>query len=511
MDYQKLIKKQSIFMAIYIIQIIISLILTFLGIGLLSENNNMNWLFMIVPGGIWFIVSLILMIIKGLKINKQINLSITEYIKSIFDNNNKNEEYISESGKKIIFDSLSVKIDGEEYFYNKDVSVLALFKFKKIAASKEINIILGIGNDNFEEIIPFSKNLYDDIVKYNIPVVNIDDVNYLVNNPELGAKQILKNINNNLEFCPIIFFKNKEEKKIRNKIISKQIIKLIVSLIILLIGTIGISLLLNWLKDTKIEGSLINPMNVSQIIIRSIFSIYIILCIFVLKENISLLNKITLGIFFVLFWLFNLFLPGRFQVLLYSVFAYIFSVQGYRLLPKGMHSEEDIYNRFFLLSNILILIGLISCSNLCIEKHWIAVVTGFGIALIFSLVIFIKGYNEYKKDRKNKKISNLIGFVFVVIIFFGINTYMFIVSANSAFDSSEEVVVTTEILEKNESDDYSETNVLVIVDGKERTISISEDLFEKVNIGDNIIVSIYEGAFGLKVYSIKDEYNDALS
>ena len=34
---------------------------------------------------------------------------------------------------------------------------------------------------------------------------------------------------------------------------------------------------------------------------------------------------------------------------------------------------------------------------------------------------------------------------------------------------------------------------------------------QKVNKGDNIIVSIYDGAFGLKVYSIKDEYNDALS
>lgn len=507
MDYRDLQKKQNkvaiIFSLLFIGLLTIGIVGTILGF----ENNLiLIGILSILIGFGGSIASLIYIIINTSKTNKEIyKLLGAEIYKEINIENNK-KEFKTREDKLVSFDYNSFKLDEKEYKYNDDYGLIGCYSVTRNKFVHEINIslLICIGDDTYQ--VPFDKDLLNEINDKNVPVVNIEDMKYLYDHTELGAKNAVKMVstNINIPFVPIFFEKNDEDKKAVKRIKKIGAAKLVLYIVIMIALAIGFGVLINFLDDIALGAIGYNTFTASELLVKIIFTIIILGMIFIKNKN-KFIGKISLGLYIILYWICTMLLPGRFNVFISSIFGIIFLVQGYKFCPD-INADNFNINRYMFLAGLLSLIVFNSATNLCTTNTTVAIILSILIPSILIALFFIYKHKEFKaKKQANYKVGNLLGLCLVGLFFTIIIFYSGIISANAVFDNSEEVIFTEKVIELIDKSDYTSHKAVIIANDKELEISITEEMYEELEIDDMITVVSRNGAFGIKYYRIKEK------
>ena len=139
-------------------------------------------------------------------------------------------------------------------------------------------------------------------------------------------------------------------------------------------------------------------------------------------------------------------------------------------------------------------------------KKSLSIILSILIPIILIALFFVYKHKEFKaKKQANYKVGNLLGLCFVGLFLTIIIFYSGIISANAVFDNSEEVIFTEKVIELIDENDYTSHKAVIIANDKELEISITEEMYEELEIDDMITVVSRNGAFGIKYYQIKEK------
>ena len=326
MNHRDLQKKQNkialIFSLTFVLLLTIGLVGTILGfkndliiIGVLS--------ILIGFGG--SVASMIYVIVNTIKTNKVIYRLIGEEINNEINIETNKKEFSTKDGKLVTFDYNSFKLDDIEYKYSDEIGLIGCYSITRNKFVHDINISLLICIDQEVHQIPFDKDLLNEIIDKNIPVVNLEDMKYLYSHCELGAKNAVKMIstNINIPYVPIFFEKNEEEKKTVKKIKKIGAAKLVLYLVVMFVVVIGFTLLINYLSDINLGAIGYNDFTASELVIKIVYSL-VIVSLIIFENNNKFLGKLSLALYLLIYWLCALLLPGRFNIFISSIFAIIF-------------------------------------------------------------------------------------------------------------------------------------------------------------------------------------------
>ena len=138
---------------------------------------------------------------------------------------------------------------------------------------------------------------------------------------------------------------------------------------------------------------------------------------------------------------------------------------------------------------------------------WIPALIIFIIVIVLSILLSIKYYkdNEYKMDiyRKKKTRSDLIAWNVVAAMMGFVIPWMLICSLNFILDTSSPTYIEFEIVDKDidsGSRRVTTYNLELENEGNNIRIAVSEVDYYNYEIGDEILISIYEGAFNERYY-----------
>lgn len=155
----------------------------------------------------------------------------------------------------------------------------------------------------------------------------------------------------------------------------------------------------------------------------------------------------------------------------------------------------SVFMPAFFAANGLAFRSLVDFNILNESALWIA-------AGVFLLALTLVMYFHY---RNIKRKSGQAVLLFALLMMF---SYGFAVQGNYLFDFREPDAAYTEILKKSISkgvrgwpDSYCLT---VFVDGRERALVVHPDLYDTVEIGDDVIVAVHSGAFGIHCVHYSD-------
>jgi len=507
MDYKDLQKKQNKIAIIFSIIFFLSIFGLIMGgvFGFGKENILLGCL-IVIPCILICITSLIWIILYTKKSNKTIYTLLGEEFNKQINKEEGKKEFKTTTGESVSFDFTSFIINDKEYKYSEEIGILGCYSSTVSKFVHDINISLIIAIEDEVYDILFDKDVLNELIDKNVPVANMDDIKYLYDHLELGAKRIVKVLSNNIKipYMPILFEKNEKEEKEMKKAKKIGATKLTVYIILLFVGLIAFVLLSNFLGDIIIEGITYEPISVFTLIIRIAFSLFILGCVFIKNEH-KVEAKISLVAYVVLYWLLSLILPSRFSVFVGSIFVFIFFIQGFRY-TKDIYADDFTPNRYMFIGMIIFLVGFIKAMNLCIVGGKVVILISILIAAALMGLLFMHQQVKYKNNKNsNFKKSNLLGICFIGLFFIAANLYVSIISANAVFDTSEEIIVTEKVVELNESEKYKSASATIIINDKELDISITDEMFEELQIGDTITVVYHEGAFGIKYYQIKSK------
>ena len=128
-------------------------------------------------------------------------------------------------------------------------------------------------------------------------------------------------------------------------------------------------------------------------------------------------------------------------------------------------------------------------------KPWL-VALYIDIFLFLIALCFIVYYLKKNKDKPKKEKGLFIG----VSVFWAIvgGYYLAIISLinlNYSLDKSIPIVNSYEIIELENGDDSEGDKATIIIDGTEYRITISDEEYHELSVGDMLEVYYYEGAF----------------
>ena len=244
-----------------------------------------------------------------------------------------------------------------------------------------------------------------------------------------------------------------------------------------------------------------------DIIIKIIFSIVLILLIFVKSSKYSIYSKTITGLYVIIFWLSRILLDTRANLLIDYIFMIVFMLVGtfetYRI-KKSEKKAKDLYNRYF---GIAIFIALGQTFTAILDftfvkwgLPWLYALFGDLFILSIAAVILILYLRKQKEKTKKEKVSLILSVLFGVLF---VGYYFSIVTVNNlnfALDNSEPVINNYEIIELENGDDNENDKAKVMINEIEYEISISDYEYETLKAGDMLEVYYYEGAFGLSYY-----------
>lgn len=498
---EELIKKSNKYLIIYLlVGIVGSFVPLIPGAFLLdSDSNSVFGIILMILSGVILISSTVIYCVIGPKLTRQINEERAKRDLFKLQTKTGNRIYKTVNGEEIEFSSDFFTVDGKMHYYDK-YSCLAYFRFDK----KRLIpcIILGIGDEE-PFIIDLDGDLLDILNEAKLNILNKDELDFYINNIKEAIKQVNKTYTFNPQpYLPMEFKKNKgDAKKFRNR----KLIYILFSIGFFVLSIAFYALIL-WLGDSK-EGIEFSNKIGMDIIIKIIFSIILIILIFVKSSKYSLYSKAITGLYVIIFWLSRILLDTRANLLIDYIFMIVFMLLGAFELYKKYKQEKshkDSFNRYF---GIAIFIALGQTFTAILDftfvkwgLPWLYALFGDLIILSIAAGILIFYLRKQKEKTKKEKVSLILSVLFGVLF---AGYYFSIVTVNNlnfALDNSEPVINKYEIIELENGDDNENDSAKVIINGVEYEISISDYEYETLKVGDMLEVYYYEGAFGLSYY-----------
>ena len=244
-----------------------------------------------------------------------------------------------------------------------------------------------------------------------------------------------------------------------------------------------------------------------DIIIKIIFSIVLILLIFVKSSKYSIYSKAITGLYVIVFWLSRILLDSQATILIDYLFMIVFILLGAFELYKKYKQEKsykDSFNRYF---GIAVFMGLTQTFTALFDFTFVneglpwlyALFVDLFIVAIFVplLILYLRKQNNKTKKQKAGLIAGVMTAVLLIGYYFSIIT---VNNLNFALDNSEPVINNYEIIELENGDDNENDKAKVMINEIEYEISISDYEYETLKAGDMLEVYYYEGAFGLSYY-----------
>ena len=111
-------------------------------------------------------------------------------------------------------------------------------------------------------------------------------------------------------------------------------------------------------------------------------------------------------------------------------------------------------------------------------------------------------YLYLKKNPEKTKKEKITLYISIPLFALMIGYYFGIISVNGlnyALDKSEPIINSYEIIKLKNGDEESD-KAIILIDGKEYSISISDYEYRTLEVGDMLEVYYYEGAFNLAYY-----------
>ena len=497
----ELIKKSNKYLIIYLLVGIVGTFLPLIpGAFLLdSDSNSILGIILMILSGVILISSTVIYCIIGTKLTRKINEEKAKRDLVKLQTKTGNRIYKTVNGEEIEFSSDFFTVDGKIDYYDK-YSCLAYFRFDK----KRLIpcIILGIGDEE-SFIIDLDGDLLDILEEVKLNILNKDELDFYINNINEANKQVNKTYAFSPQpYIPMEFKKNKADaKKFRNRNLIY---------ILFFIGFFVLSMafyaLILWLGDSK-EGIEFSDKIGMDIIIKIIFSIVLILLIFVKSSKYSIYSKAITGLYVIVFWLSRILLDSQATILIDYIFMIIFILLGAFELYKKYKQEKshkDSFNRYF---GIAVFMGLAQTFTALFDFTFVneglpwlyALFVDLFIVAIFVplLILYLRKQNNKTKKQKAGLIAGVMTAVLLIGYYFSIIT---VNNLNFALDNSEPVINNYEIIELENGDDNENDKAKVMINEIEYEISISDYEYETLKAGDMLEVYYYEGAFGLSYY-----------
>lgn len=498
---EDLIKKRNKYLIIYLLLAFVGTFAPFVPGAILLDGdpNNLFGIILMILSGVIFFSSTVWFCVVGTKLNNKINQLKYQRDSEKINNITGNRVFTSLEGKVFEFNDDFFLIDNKIQYYNKYGS-FAAFRLEK-------NILIPcliIGETEGEEsyTIDLDGDLLQILKESNIEILNKEELDFYVNNIETATKQATTSYGFNPR--PYLLMEFKKNKADAKKFGKRTFIS-ILSSIIMIILVIGFNVLMIWLGDSK-EGIEVSNKIGMDVIIKIIFSIILILLIFVKASKYSIYTKLVIGLYLVIFWCARFFFNARNNTLLDYIFMIVFLLCGvfesYRTY-KEEKSSKNLFNRYYGIGIFLLLMQMFTAFDITfIEegKPWLIALFIDIFFFLFAL-IYIFYYLNKNKDKPKKEKGLFIG----VVVFWAIvgGYYLSIISVinlNYSLDNSNPVINSYEIIELENGDDNEGDKATIIIDEKEYKITITDEEFHDLKVGDMLEVYYFEGAFKIPYY-----------
>ena len=258
----------------------------------------------------------------------------------------------------------------------------------------------------------------------------------------------------------------------------------------------GVALIISRSIIPQVIGSIIRCVLIDGVIIWLIFSKTF--------EN-TLLEKITVILYGILYTLFSFVQIPKVALgayIVYSFFNVGVSIYSYY---KNKQSAFGVWI-FACLSAITITKIVFGLEYVGSDLHfWLPSLIVAIVIFVISLIVVLKIYFSKKAegDLTPEYRNNLISIPIAGILFGFCVALMCISSFNYIFDFSQPIKQTYTVIEKEVVGGVGVpyTSTLFLKDGNnEVKISVGNDVYEKYEIGGEIVISLYQGAFNVPYY-----------
>lgn len=501
MDLADLIKRRNKYLIIYLIlAFIVTFIPVIFGAVILdSKPNDAFGIILVILGGLIFVSSTVWLCVACGKINKKINRMKCQSDAEKIKLKTGNRIFKTTNDEVIEFNDDFFMINDQLNYYN-NYSCIASFRMVKDLLIP--CIVMGT-EDSEPYIIDLDGDLLDVLEESKLEVLNKEELDFYINNIEVALKQANKQyVFSPRPFMVMEFKKNKEDAKK----FSKRTIIYIISSIILFLFVIGINVLLIWLGDSK-EGIEFSNKIGMDLIIKIVFSIILIALIFVKSEGYSIYTKIAIGLYLIVYWLGRISFNERINLLIDYIFMIGFAICGlyesYRSWKKEGNFKK-FYNRYY---GITVFLGLMQMFVAFFDfafvndgMPWLIALYITLFILLVSIVFIIIYIKKHSEQTKKQKIISVILTIFWTFLIGYYVSIISVINLNYAIDNSLPIINSYEIIELENGDDNESDSAKVMIDGKEISISISDEEYHKLSVGDEIEVYYHKGAFGLAYY-----------
>ena len=477
-------------------------ILAILGIGIALMDTNDIAGILLCTLSIFVCVGAIVTIIKIVqKYDPLIRDAFFEEVKAQLKKAEYKSEFVSYEGKKIAFDNDAIICDGERISYD-NVGIFVTFKVEPKMFSNDYSPALTIifGDEERENVnLSLDGDVLSELDKKNAPVENMSDLRQYLKEHNEYTKMLLNSTRAMIttDYLPIALPKTEEEVIQVKKTKKKAIILSILGFV----GAMGFYILVTWLFNSK-SGTEVSDTLTFNLVYKLIFTLIVLLLIFVKPKATKLYVKLLFGAFIILYWIALLFLNQRMISLVFMLFAIVFVSIGVVEMIRS-ENKSDPRNRMFMFGMVLCLFLLADASAMTVIGDGILLldlIVGL-VALAGSIpiiVIFMRKTTKSTYQKKGQKIGYGILYAFGAFFFGMIISFLLSYEINYVFDTSEPVEISEEIIELDiDDEDYY---VIVEHKGERIKISVPSSDYYKLAVGDEFYFSLYDGALGFKYY-----------
>ena len=492
MEYKDLVKKRNKHIIIFFCIMLLMLIPFIPGI-IMADNDKPIGVLLIFLGLFIEAGSIVYLALTCGKINKQIYEIKAKEEKKRLSTIEGKQIFKTTNNEKIEFYPGYFLLEGKVHNYS-DYVIYAATRVKK-----DIVPVLVFVKDNMLTMVDLDGDLLETIDSCEINVINRSDLNYYLDNIYLCTKVALRKHSFNPTLCHIMEYKKNEEDAKR---INKKTTIGIITSIIAFAAIIAFNILTIWFSNSE-SGNNFSELIGMDLIVKIGFSIVILLLAFYKAKDIRLYAKLITLLYLFSYWMCILFLDGRANVIISLIFIIAFTVIAIK--SSDLKAKPIKLSRFFGMTGFFLMILMFNILDFTFINENApfiisAIIMGV-IAVVAHAWMFIYIRSEKGKKLEKKDKTALYICVPIYSIMFGfLLSWILLVNLNYAFDFSNPEKIACEIVDKKQGDNDSSDTFYVLIDGKKIDISVSDSEYFEYEIGDEIVVSLYDGAFNLKYY-----------
>ena len=191
--------------------------------------------------------------------------------------------------------------------------------------------------------------------------------------------------------------------------------------------------------------------------------------------------------------------PGRVAYVFLLVYAIANAIVALLIYKKTGKDFLSVY-AFGILAFIEIV--LLSSKTTSVNGSFNFWQIPLAIAIVATVISIIYCSKNISKLRAKGK-GQAVGIVIVTLIVSFLIPWATIDSANIFLDSSEPSYIEVAVVDKDIDSGarrITDYEIIVNIDGKEKTVSVSKSNYYDIEKGDTVVLSIYDGAFGVSYY-----------